>query len=108
MRSAASIICGWSWRAMNRPEYSPSSAHGASSRRVSGCIADPATACTPALPRANEVTPGPSCSARKCAARSSANGDRQMFPVQTNSRRKPGLPGPVSIVAPLGVTLPAA
>ena len=55
-----------------------------SNRAASGKIGSPTKAPVPALDTANGID-GPSRARSRCASRRSAVGDRQMFPVQTNS-----------------------
>ena len=101
-RSASSTSRAGSWRA-RKAATSGCVARGPSWARESGCISDPTTAPVPPLATSNhDAQRGPSRISSSARVWKRANGDRQMFPVQTNrSRKRRGEPSPRPSIRPI-------
>ena len=101
-RSASSTSRAGSWRA-RKAATSGCEASGPSWARESGCISAPTTAPVPPLATSNhDAHRGPSRISSSARAWKRANGERQMFPVQTNrSRKRRGDPSPRPFIRPI-------
>ena len=101
-RSASSTSRAGSWRA-RKAATSGCVARGPSWARESGCISEPTTAPVPPLATSNhDAQRGPSRISSSARVWKRANGDRQMFPVQTNrSRKRRGAPSPRPSIRPI-------
>ena len=101
-RSASSTSRAGSWRA-RKAATSGCVASGPSWARESGCISEPTTAPVPPLATSNhDAHRGPSRISSSARVWKRANGDRQMFPVQTNrSRKRRGAPSPRPSIRPI-------